>query len=98
MYNYKTLSYPNNTLVISYNFFAELFQINDSYLAIFKKIISLGQTYDLDKLEKLEKSLKSKLFNTNALKDELISKGLIKNNFGEFFKGLKRKKRKFYKG
>ncbi len=94
MYNFETLSYPNNTLVISYDYFVKLFQIDDSYLKTFKQIISFSQTYDLDNLEKLEKSLKTKLFNTNDLKDELISKSLTKNSFSEYFRGLKRKKRR----
>ena len=68
--------------------------INSTYLSLFNKIIFSGQSYDLQKLENLEQRLKTDIYNTEDLRDDLIDKGYIIKDFSEYYKGLYRRKRK----
>jgi len=85
--NNSVIKYPENIKVISNNLFADLIGISGEEREIFDRIIKFNNNKDLDALKTLynyDLSFVDTL-NTSDLKNELIQKKLIQENFDEYF-------------
>ncbi|MHA1987572.1 MAG: hypothetical protein ACW98D_13115 [Promethearchaeota archaeon] len=85
--NNSIIKYPQNIKIISYNLFADLIGICGEERETLDKVIEFNNNKDLDALKTLYNHELSFIdtYNTNALKDELIQRKLIKNDFDEYF-------------
>jgi len=85
--NNDIIEYPKNTRIISHDLFADLIGISGKDRDLFNNIIDLNNNKDLEALKTLYNyDLSSiNIYNGNQLKEELIQKGLIKEDFSEFF-------------
>ncbi|MHA2339974.1 MAG: hypothetical protein ACXACX_21960 [Candidatus Hodarchaeales archaeon] len=81
------IKYPENVRVISHNLSADLIGLKGEDKALYDKIIELNYDRDLDSLKALYNYDLSSIntHNTQELKEDLIQKGLIKENFNEYF-------------
>lgn len=81
------IKYPENVRVISHNLGADLIGLEGKDKALYDKIIEFNYDHDLDLLKALYSYDLSSIntHNTKELKEDLKQKGLIKENFNEFF-------------
>lgn len=81
------IKYPKNIRIISHELFADLIGVSGKDRDLFNNVIDLNNNKELEALKTLYNyDLSSiNIYNGNQFKEELIQKGLIKENFSEFF-------------
>jgi len=81
------IKYPENVRVISYNLGADLIGLEGKDKDLYEKIIEFNYNHELDSLKALYNYDLSSIstHTTVELKEDLIQKGLIKENLNEYF-------------
>jgi len=81
------IKYPENVRVISHNLGVNLIGLESKDKELYEKIIDFNYDHDLDSLKTLYNYDLSSIntHNTEELKEDLIQKGLIKEDFNEYF-------------
>jgi len=81
------IKYPENVRVVSHNLGATLIGLEGENKGLYDKIIDFNNDHDLDALKALYNYDLSSIntHNTEELKQDLIQKGLIKEDFSEYF-------------
>ncbi len=81
------IKYPENVRIISHNLGADLIGLEGKDKELYDKIIDFNYNHDLDSLKALYNyDLSSiNIHNTEELKEDLIQKCLIKEDFNEYF-------------
>jgi len=83
----ERIKYPENVRVISHNLGADLIGLKGEDKNLYDRIIDFNYNHDLDSLKALYNYDLSSIntHNTEELKQDLIQKGLIKEDFNEYF-------------
>ncbi len=90
--NDKRIRYPENIIIISNKYFAELMKIKGIYKERFDEIIELNRKGDLDALKDILENDNQTLNGTDELIKDLKEKGYIKRDISEYIKNIKAEK------
>jgi len=83
----ESIKYPQNIRVISYELAAEFLGLKNKEKILYDKIIDHNNDFNLNSLRGLYHNVLSKIncYNTNDLREKLIQRDLIIENFNEYF-------------
>lgn len=83
----ERIKYPQNVRVISYELAADFLGLINREKIYYDKIIDYNNDFNLNSLQGIYHNVLSKFvsYNTNDLREDMIQRDLIKENFNEYF-------------